>query len=138
MVFIFDEGSKFKAPLDKVWRLNQSEGEHNHPSLRNQKAEQQGDHVVVSYETAMPDGTWVKHKSRMTAFPPVGVAFETIEGPLAGSRSFQYYTPKGSETGVTVVGEFVSKLMPEDQLKKSVMAFLDTVYNEDQKNLAKM
>jgi len=33
MVFIFDDGSTFKAPLDKVWKLNQSEGEHSHPSL---------------------------------------------------------------------------------------------------------
>ncbi len=138
MVFIHDEGSKFKAPLDKVWKLNQSEGQHDHPSLRNQKAEQEGDHMIISYETAMPDGTWAKNKSRMTAHPPLGIMFETLEGPMAGSKSFQYYTPKGKETGVTVVGEFTSKMIPESQLQKAVMAFLETVFNEDQKNLAKM
>ncbi len=138
MVFILDEGSKFKAPLDKIWQLNQSEGQHDHPSLKNQKAEQQGSSVILSYETAMPDGTWVKNKSRMTALPPLGIAFETLEGPLAGSKSFQYYTPMGKETGVTVVGEFTSKMLPDAALKKATMTFLETVFNEDQKNLAKM
>ncbi len=137
MVYILDEGSKFKAPLDKVWKLNQSEGLHNHPSLRNQKAEQQGEHVILTYETAMPDGTWVKQKTRTTAYPPLGIVFETLEGPMAGSKSFQYYTPKGNETGVTVVGEFTSKGIPDADLRKAVMAFLETVFNEDQKNLAR-
>lgn len=138
MVFIFDEGSKFKAPLSKVWELNQSEGQHQHASLRNQKAEEQGDRVILTYETAMPDGSWAKHKVRVTAFPPVGIAFENLEGPMAGSRSFQYYTPKGKETAITVVGEFTSKGVPDSDLKKAVMGFLETVFNEDQKNLSRM
>ncbi len=138
MVFIFDDGSRFKAPLDKVWKLNQSEGEHSHPSLRNQRGEQQGEHFVLTYETQMPDGSWAKHKVRTTAFPPVGVAFETLEGPMAGSKSFQFYTPKGNETGVTVVGEFTSKGVPEADLKNAVLAFLGTVFDEDQKNLSRM
>jgi hypothetical protein len=138
MVFIFDEGSQFKAPLDKVWKLNQSEGEHSHPSLRNQKGEQQGEHFILSYETQMPDGSWASHKTRTTAYPPLGIAFETLEGPMAGSRSFQFYTPKGNETAVTVVGEFVSKGVPDPDLKNAVMAFLGTVFDEDQKNLALM
>ncbi len=125
MVFISDEGSTFKAPLSKIWELNQSEGEHSHPSLRNQKAEQQGEHVMLTYETAMPDGTWVRHKTRTTAFPPLGIAFETLEGPMAGSRSFQYYSPRGNETGVTVVGEYTSKGIPDADLKNAVMAFLE-------------
>jgi hypothetical protein len=138
MVFIFDDGSRFKASLDKVWKLNASEGAHNHPSLQNQKAERQGEHVILTYETAMPDGKLVKHKARTTAFPPLGVMFETLEGPMAGSKSFQYYTPKGGETGVTVVGEFTSKVIPEADLKQAVMGFLETVFNEDQKNLTKI
>jgi hypothetical protein len=138
MVFIFDEGSKFKAPLAKVWELNQSEGEHSHPSLKNQKAEQQGEHVILTYQTENPDGTWATHKVRTTAYPPVGIAFETIEGPMAGSKSFQYYTPRGNETSVTVVGEFAAKGIPEANLKQAVMGFLETVFNEDQKNLARM
>lgn len=138
MVFIFDEGSTFKAPLEKVWRLNQSEGEHSHPSLRNQKGEPQGEHFILSYETKMPDGSWAKGKVKTTAFPPVGIVFETLEGPMAGSKSFQFYTPKGNETGVTVVGEYVSKGVPDAALKGAVLAFLGTVFDEDSKNLADM
>lgn len=81
--FIFDDGSTFKAPLEKVWQLNQSEGEHSHPSLRNQSGDQQGEHFILSYETKVPDGSWAKNKVMTTAFPPVEVAFETIEGPMA-------------------------------------------------------
>jgi len=138
MVFIFDDGSSFKAPLAKVWKLNQSEGEHSHPSLRNQKGEQQGESFILSYETQMPDGSWAKHKVKTTAFPPVGIAFETLEGPMAGSKSFQFYSPKGDETGVTVVGEYVSKGVPDAALKGAVMAFLGTVFDEDSKNLSRM
>ena len=57
---------------------------------------------------------------------------------MAGSRSFQFYTPKGNETGVTVVGEFVAKGVPEVALKGAVLAFLGTVFDEDQKNLSRM
>jgi len=138
MVFIFDEGSSFKAPIDKVWKLNQSQGEHSHPSLRNQSGEQQGENFILSYETQMPDGSWAKSKVKTTAFPPVGIAFETLEGPMAGSKSFQFYTPKGNETGVTVVGEYVSKGVPDAALKGAVLAFLGAVFDEDQKNLSTM
>jgi hypothetical protein len=138
MVFIFDDGSSFKAPLAKVWKLNQSEGEHSHPSLRNQKGEQQGEHFILSYETKMPDGSWSKSKVKTTAFPPLGIAFETLEGPMAGSKSFQFYTPKGDETGVTVVGEYVSIGVPDAALKGAVLAFLGTVFDEDQDNLARV
>jgi hypothetical protein len=138
MVFILDEGSIFNSPLDKVWKLNQSEGEHSHPSLRNQKGEQQGEHLILSYETKMPDGSWAKNKVKTTAFPPLGIAFETLEGPMAGSKSFQFYTPKGKDTGVTVVDEYVSKGVPDAALKGAVLAFLGTVFEEDSKNLSLM
>ncbi len=138
MVFVLDEGSKFKAPINKIWELNQSEGKHAHASLKNLKGEMQGGNVILSYETAMPDGTWVRNKTRNTPYAPLGMMIETIEGPMAGSKSFQYYTPMGNETGVTVVGEFVSKGVPDAVLKKAVMAFLTAVFEEDQKNLAKM
>jgi hypothetical protein len=138
MVFIVDEGSNFKAPLDKVWKLNQSEGQHSHPSLRNMSGEMQGEHVILSYETKMPDGSWVKQKAKTTAYPPLGIVFETIEGPMTGSKSFQFYTPRGKETGVTVVGEYVSKGASDSDIKKGVMAFLSAVFDEDQKNLSKV
>ena len=138
MVFFKDEGSEFDAPLDKVWKLNQSEGDHNHPSLKNPNSSMDGEHPILSYETQMPDGSWVKNKVRMSVFPPIGIIFETLEGPLKGSVSFQYYTPRGAKTGITVVGEWKASGIPDAQLNAVGMKFLETVYNEDKANLAKM
>ena len=139
MVFIIDDGSVFNAPLEKIWKLNASEGEHSHPSLKNQRASHEGEHNTLSYETQLPDGSWAKHKVKVTAIPPLAVVFETIEGPMTGSKSIQYYTPKGERTGVTVVGHWTSTMgVPDAMLQAAVMGFLDTVFKEDQNNLAKM
>lgn len=138
MVFMMDEGSTFKASLDKIWSLNASEGQHNHPSLKNLKSEQAGEGAhILSYDVDM-GGKLTTVRTKITPQPPLGVFFETLEGPFAGSKSFQYYIPKGKETGVTVVGEWKSSVMSDDQLKKAVMGFLQTVFDEDQTNLAKM
>jgi len=138
MVFIRDEGSEFNAPIDKVWELNMTEGKHSHPSLRNQSSAMEGEHPILKYETQMPDGSWAKNKVRMTVLPPVGIAFETLEGPMAGTKSFQYYTPKGSKTGITVVGDWKAPGVPDEAIRAGVLKFLETVFNEDQANLAKM
>ena len=138
MVFIIDEGSTFKASLDKIWKLNQSEGQHNHPSLKNAKNTPNPDGtVLISYDVDM-GGKPITIRTKLTPLPPLGLYFETLDGPLAGSKSFQYYTPKGKETGVTVVGEWKSSAMPDDQIRGAVMGFLQTVFDEDQANLAKM
>lgn len=138
MVFFKDEGSEFEATLDKIWRLNQSEGEHSHPSLKNASYEIDGEHTILNYDMQMPDGSVVKNKVRMTVFPPVGIAFENIGGPLKGSVSFQYYTPKGAKTAVTVVGEWKADGVPDLQLYAMGMKFLETVFDEDRLNLSKM
>jgi hypothetical protein len=39
---------------------------------------------------------------------PLGLVVEALEGPIAGSKFFNYYTPKGNKTGVTVIGDFKS------------------------------
>jgi hypothetical protein len=136
MVFLLDEGSVFNGPLDKIWKLNSSEGKHNHPSLRNMTSEMDGDRVVLSYEAKSRKGAWEKHKIRLTFFPPVGTVTESLEGPRAGSKSFQFYTPKGSKTAITVVGDFVSPGMSDSELKDEMMHFLENVFQEDQTNLA--
>jgi hypothetical protein len=138
MVFIIDEGSTFKAPIEKVWKLNMSEGNHSHPSLKNPSTEMEGEHPILSYETQMPDGSWAKNRVKMTLLPPVGVGFETLEGPMAGSTSFQFYTPKGSETTITVVGNWTAKGVPDEAIRQGVLGFLDTMFKEDQANLSNM
>ena len=65
-------------------------------------------------------------------YPPLGLAIEALEGPIAGSKFFNYYTPKGSKTGVTVIGDFKSPMMSDDdQLRQAVLAFLEQAFNED-------
>jgi len=138
MVFIIDEGSTFKAPIEKVWKLNMSEGNHSHPSLKNPSQEMDGEHPILSYETQMPDGSWAKNRVKMTLLPPVGIGFETLEGPMKGSTSFQFYTPKGNETAITVVGNWTANGVPEEVIRGAVLGFLDTVFKEDQANLSNM
>ena len=138
MVFIKDEGSVFSAPLQKIWSLNASEGKHFHPSLKDSKVEPVTENVMMlSYGVDM-GGNTIRVKTRVTLVPPLGEIFETLDGPLAGSKSFQYYTPRGNETGVTTIGEFKSPVMSDDQIRQAVMGFLQTVFDEDQANLAKM
>ena len=132
MVHIRDEGSVFDAPIEVVWKYLQAPEEHNqqHKS-RNFKSKPLGENAMeLSWEANM-GGNWAPMKTRITALPPVGVAIEMVEGPMAGSKFFNIYTPMGQKTGVTVIGEFMSKMIPPAQLEPSVRGFLDQVYNED-------
>ena len=138
MVFIKDEGSVFKAPLDKVWELNSSEGKHNHPSLKDSKVEPVSENTMILTYGVDMGGKTVRVRNRLTVFPPLGELFETLDGPMAGSKSFRYYTPRGNETAVTVVGDWKSPVMTDDQIRQAVAAFLQTVFDEDQANLARM
>jgi hypothetical protein len=76
-----------------------------------------------------------QQKMKLTMLPPVGFVTEYVEGPLKGSKSMQFYHPMGSKTGVTVVGEFVSTMLPENQIHGVVMQQLETAFSEDQANL---
>jgi len=132
MVHIKDEGSQFDAPIETVWKYLQSPEEHNrtHKS-RNFKMKPLSENAAeLSWEANM-GGNWVGMKTRLTSLPPVGVAIEMVEGPMAGSKFFNIYTPMGAKTGVTVVGDFASKSIPPAQLEPAVRGFLEQVYNED-------
>ncbi|HYA10630.1 MAG TPA: hypothetical protein VEH10_03030 [Thermoplasmata archaeon] len=132
MVHVKDEGSTFDAPLDTVWKYLQMPEDHNrtHKS-RNFRSKPLAENMMeMSWEANM-DGSWVPLRTRLTALPPVGVAIEMLEGPMAGSKFFNIYTPMGARTGITVVGEFTSKMIPPAQLEASVRGFLEQVYNED-------
>ncbi len=135
MVFIEDAGSEFDAPLDVVWKLNQAHATDSakiHPNSRNHMMEQINETTfIMAWEDVAPDGQIIKTKARGSVHAPLGTMFEILEGPLTGSQFFNYYTPKGSKTGVTVVGEFKSPVMPDDELKVAVLAFLERAFNED-------
>jgi hypothetical protein len=135
MVFIEDAGSEFDAPLDVVWKLNQAhatEAAKIHPQSRNNQMEMVNETTFISsWEEAAPDGKIVKIKAKGAIHAPLGVAFEILEGPLTGSKFYNYYIPKGGKTGVTVVGDFKSAIIPDEQLESVVLAFLEKAFNED-------
>ena len=132
MVHVKDEGSTFDAPLDTVWKYLQMPEDHNrtHKS-RNFRSKPLAENMMEMSWEANIGGSWVPLRTRLTALPPVGVAIEMLEGPMAGSKFFNIYTPMGARTGITVVGEFTSKMIPPAQLEASVRGFLEQVYNED-------
>jgi hypothetical protein len=137
LVFILDEGSVFDAPLEKIWRfMQQSRPEqHRHGNRTNFKIEREGNSATISFETEGPGGTKIQIKNKNTMFPPVGRSQEYLEGPLAGSKAMTYYLPMGQRTGITVVGEYVSKTLPENKIRDFVLAQAERTFNEDCENL---
>lgn len=133
MVHIKDEGSSFDAPIDVVWKFLQAETEHGqaHKSSRNSQMKPLTDNSFQLTMEHNVNGTWVKVANRITILPPLGMAVEVLEGPMAGSKYMSYYTPKGNKTEVTVVGEFTSKVVPPAQLEGAVRGFLQSMYDED-------
>ncbi|MFZ0829784.1 MAG: hypothetical protein WCB18_03570 [Thermoplasmata archaeon] len=133
MVFVADWGSKFDAPVEVVWQFVMSDDDHgdSHKGRRNVERKSINENtVMLSWEQNM-DGNWVKLSNRLTFHPPIGFFVEPMEGPMAGSKFFNYYVPKGHETEVVVVGDWHSKMIPEAQLEKAVMANLEHVFQED-------
>lgn len=133
MVYLVDVGSEFDAPMDVVWRYAQAPEDHgaSHKGRRNVDRKQVNETTaVMSWEQDI-DGHWVKMVNRLTFLPPVGFFIEPLEGPMAGSKFFTYYVPKGNKTQVNVVGEWTSKTIPAAQLEKAVMGNLEKVFSED-------
>lgn len=139
MVFILDEGSVFDAPLEKIWKLNLSPTEHRHPSMKNMKVERTTDPstYLATWEIEALGSTY-RVKAKFVYFPPIGFAMDYLEGPLAGSKEFQYYIPMGSKTGITCVGEFKAAGFSDEQLRAAAMESYEKVFREDQENLSRM
>ncbi|HXQ92293.1 MAG TPA: hypothetical protein VN739_04755 [Nitrososphaerales archaeon] len=108
---------------------------HKHASMKNPKFETDGNSVVLSFEIEGPGGVRTLVKIKSTPLVPVGRMLEYLEGPLAGSKAMSYYVLKGQRTGVTIVGEYGSKVIPESQLRAVVMNQLEQSFNEDSENL---
>jgi len=138
MVRISDqEGSKFDAPLEVVWKYLGSPEAHGgaHRNSRNRAMQPINEtSFVVSWEQNM-NGNWVKVANRITVFPPLGMVAEAIEGPLTGSKMFTVYTPHGSKTEVSVHGDMQSSALPPAQLEGAVRAAWEMAYNEDSEGI---
>ena len=133
MVYVIDEGSEFDMPIDKIWQYLQSQ-EHNHPSVKTIAREMDGNTVTLTSERVIM-GKTSRVKIRNTLFPPFGMVQEHLEGPMAGSRAFQFYIPKGKKTGVTVVGDYVIKGLGEKETREVVLSHAQVIFDEDNKNM---
>ena len=132
MVHIHDEGGEFDAPLKTVWEFLSSPAHGPvHKDRRNPERKSLGENVIELSAEQDLAGKWERTRSRITLFPPVGYAVEVLEGPLAGSRSLVFYTPKGSSTGITVVAEYVSPTLSPPEVEVLAQRSLDTVFDED-------
>lgn len=135
MVYLFDEGSIFDAPIDKIWKYLPSD-QHQHSSMKLLSRESTGNAVVITGERNIM-GKLVKTKIKNTLYPPFGFVQEHLEGPTAGSRAFVYYVPKGNKTAITVVGDFRLEGADEQRTKDAVLAQLQVSFDEDNANLKK-
>jgi len=134
VVYIFDEGSVFDAPIDRIWKYLPSD-EHRHSSLKLISREMVNSNTVVITAERSIMGKTVRTKIKNTLYPPFGFVQEHLEGPTAGSRAFVYYVPKGNKTGITIVGDFVLSGMDEKTTRDVVMAQLQVTFDEDNVNL---
>jgi hypothetical protein len=137
MVFVKDEGSLFDAPLGKIWEYLQSEDDHgpSHKGRRNFERKPAGENaVILSWEQDI-DGKWIRMSNRLTFHAPIGFFVEPLEGPMAGSKFFNFYIPRGNQTEVVVVGDWASKMIPPAQLEQAVWANLEKIYHEDSEGL---
>jgi hypothetical protein len=141
MVHIRDEGSRFDASIETVWRYLNTGDLHGkvHTSSRNRQVKTIGDVAMMVALERNWNGEWVKEVSRVTVMPPLGVTTEILEGPLAGSKMFTVYSPEGLErTRVEVFGEFRSPKLPAEQVESAVRKWLEDSYNEDAPALKSM
>jgi Polyketide cyclase / dehydrase and lipid transport len=134
VVRVRDEESRFDASLASVWQLvraHRREMPSIHPTVRNVRVEQLAEGIgLASWEMEFL-GTPVTMRTRVVQFPPLGKLIEYLQGPLAGSKELTYYTPEGERTRVSVVGEYRSPTLPEDDLADAVARWHAVEFDED-------
>ncbi|HYK94199.1 MAG TPA: SRPBCC family protein [Thermoplasmata archaeon] len=136
MVFVRDEGSLFDAPLEEVWAYLGSGEPHSaahHHANVDRIREGPG---AVSYGWEMPfEGRHSRFRMRSYAFVPLGVVFDVVEGPFEGSRFLLLYSPRGTRTRVSIVGEFRSPVLAESEIAPAVNRFFEREFAEDSAGL---
>jgi hypothetical protein len=131
------EGSKFDAPIEMVWKYLQSPEAHGtaHQGSRNRAMKPINEtSFVVSWEQNM-GGSWVKVANRITVFPPLGMVAEAIEGPMTGSKMFTVYTPHGPKTEVSIYADMQAPSAPAGQLESMVRGAWEMAFNEDSEGI---
>lgn len=131
-MFLKDEGSVFAVPLRDVWEFvgstDRHAAAHGHRGMRRQLHEE----TFGTYSWVQPFAERrVRFTMRWRSFYPVGIAYEVLEGPFAGSRFFLVYEPRGATTGVSVYGEFTSPTIAEEDLETAVDSFFALEFEQD-------
>ncbi|MFZ1023632.1 MAG: hypothetical protein WAN87_05815 [Thermoplasmata archaeon] len=136
MVFIFDDSGVFEAPIGTVWTYFNSglahRSAHHH---RKSKLEELSEASFVACWEQDYEGGPVVFRVHGTEYPPLGLAYEILEGPFVGSKFFIYYTPLGDRTRVSLVGEFASDSIPTAELESKVTDFFATEFEQDRMGL---
>ncbi len=147
MVFIEDREGIFDASIDKVWKLVQAhvkEGSIIHPSAKNVVTELLDENTFINSWNEEINGQSISIKVKGRMFYPVGVVFEMIEGPFAGSTYLIYYIPRpDNRTGVVLAGEFRSLSIDptvgdDERLRSMVLSTFEKVFYEDCEYLRNM
>jgi hypothetical protein len=140
MVHITDEGV-FNEPLEKIWRfVTDQRARHEHEFIKARNViEQKGMTTLVDNQVLNPDrkGTHTE-RWKVSLNPPKGYEVEYLTGPMAGSKMTQTYTalsPK--QTKASVAGDYRIVGMDDVHVKNTVMGFLEMVFHEDVRNLAR-
>jgi hypothetical protein len=134
MVFIEDRSSLFDAPLEVVWRYafdGETHGKAHEKSTRNPSVKLISKTSFIYSSERNFNGRWISESHRVSVFPPLGTASESLEGAFAGSKMFYLYTPKGKKTQIDVFGDFKSETIPDKNLKQNVRRFLEVEFSED-------
>ena len=138
MVKVSDDGI-YNEPMEKIWRFVMDENApHNHAFIKSRKVvEQKGNTIITENVLVNPDGKGThSERWKLTLNPPKGYDMEYLTGPMAGSKMTQTYSALGgSKTKAQVVGEYKMLGMDDAGIRKSVLGFLETAFNEDTKNL---
>jgi hypothetical protein len=136
MVFLLDQGSEFDGTIEQVWTFNRTHREHPHASISNVSIEQVNENArIMSYDFRVREGL-IKIKYKSTAHLPVGITYEYLEGPFAGSKIFQYYVPKGDKTEVVMVGNLASPSLTDDELQSLYDDYARILYEEDNASMS--
>jgi hypothetical protein len=133
MVFVKDEGSRFDAPIDVVWRYIEDGAVHDsaHKTTRNPKFGKVSDITFLYGSDRFLRGKWAPDRLRITMAPPVSIITEWIEGVLEGSKLVYVYSPEGDKTRIDVYGEFTSKTLPKDEVEAAAREFLESEFAAD-------
>ncbi len=132
MVFVRDTNSVFEASLSTVWEFVGSGAAHSNAHEHRNVSRTIHSEVSGTYAWEQPfDGKSTRFSMRWTSFRPVGLAYEVLEGPFQGSKFFLIYEPRGPQTGVSVVGEFVSPSLGPAEIGPAVERFFALEFDQD-------